>query len=388
MKHTASGILACGLAVAMLAGCGAEKSKNPTSPSIAGPIAGVNITAPKPLEPQGVPVKTTEQPVTLLIENASTNGERALSYVFEIATDGEFRQKVFNREGVEPGGNGRTSLRLPDALAPDRTYYWRARALDGANTGPYSAAASFTVYTPVDLGVPQPISPVGGVRTNSERPEFKTRNASRSGPVGAIAYTFQISENEPFTAIVAVVTVPEQATETKFRLAQELTYDKRYFWRVRAYDPNTTGAWSPTQTFLTPTAPEPPPPPDPPPPDPPPPGGWPTNGPDVVRWAESHYPDRLRGGVSLDVRKANMAYVRDRMIEAGICGGMDLAWNLKRGGPEISIDFLDYKKNGVWIGVDIGFDYDNTSVPLRLTWGEAGTDYVYPKTYQPRPGCQ
>ena len=38
-------------AVVCLAGCEAAKSANPTAASVAGPIAGVNITAPKPLEP-------------------------------------------------------------------------------------------------------------------------------------------------------------------------------------------------------------------------------------------------------------------------------------------------------------------------------------------------
>ena len=32
-------------------GCEANKSRNPLSPTVAGPIAGVTITAPKPLEP-------------------------------------------------------------------------------------------------------------------------------------------------------------------------------------------------------------------------------------------------------------------------------------------------------------------------------------------------
>ena len=29
-----------------------------------------------------------------------------------------------------------------------------------------------------------------------------------------------------------------------------------------------------------------------------------------------------------------MEFLRNRMIEAGICGGLDLGWNLKRGGPD------------------------------------------------------
>ncbi len=134
----------------LVASCvGAEKSSNPLSPSVAGPIPGVNITPPSPVEPRdGVKIAVDQQPVTLLLANAATNGERPLSYVFEVATDTGFTNKVFTREGVKPG-EGRTALRLPDPLASGRTYYWRAQAVDGANSSPVSALAFFTIFTPI-----------------------------------------------------------------------------------------------------------------------------------------------------------------------------------------------------------------------------------------------
>jgi hypothetical protein len=64
-----------------------------------------------------------------------------------------------------------------------------------------------------------------------------------------------------------------------------------------------------------------------------------------------------------------MEFLRDRVIEAGRCGGLDLAWNLKRGGPEISIDFIAERAGGAVHGHDIAFDYDNTSTQLVLYWG-------------------
>jgi hypothetical protein len=39
------------VAIVCVAGCETAKSANPTAPSVAGPIPGVNITAPRPLEP-------------------------------------------------------------------------------------------------------------------------------------------------------------------------------------------------------------------------------------------------------------------------------------------------------------------------------------------------
>src|SRR5580765_8411880 len=113
--------------------CAASKSANPLSPTVAGPIPGVAITAPRPIEPNSTKVAVDKQPVTLLLENAVTSGPRPLSYMFEVAADVEFANKVFVREGIAPGEGGRTTLRLPDPLAAGRTYYWRGRAGDGAN---------------------------------------------------------------------------------------------------------------------------------------------------------------------------------------------------------------------------------------------------------------
>ena len=57
-------VLVVGLALA--GACSAEKSANPLSPAVAGPIAGVDISAPRLMQPgAGVTVKDTEQPIKL-----------------------------------------------------------------------------------------------------------------------------------------------------------------------------------------------------------------------------------------------------------------------------------------------------------------------------------
>src|SRR5687767_12037397 len=86
---------------ALTGGCAAEKSENPLSPSVAGPIPGVNITAPRLLEPaQGFKFKESQQPIKLVIENSNTNGVRPVTYIFEVAADAGFATKVFARSGV------------------------------------------------------------------------------------------------------------------------------------------------------------------------------------------------------------------------------------------------------------------------------------------------
>jgi hypothetical protein len=93
-------------------------------------------------------------------------------------------------------------------------------------------------------------------------------------------------------------------------------------------------------------------------------------------------------GISLGEREDNMAFLRDRVIETGICGGMDLAWNLKRGVGPHSIDALAWRlPSGFVEVVDIGAAFDDTSIPLQLVWGIVEGPPGY-DGYSPRPNCQ
>jgi len=246
----------------LVTGCEVAKSADPLSPSVAGPIPGVAITQPKALEPlAATKIAVDKQPVTLLIENASSNGPRPLHYVFEVATDANFTNKVFMRDSVTPGDGGRTSLRLPDPLATGRTYYWRSRAEDGANTGPYTNSTYFDVFTPIIIEAPGLIEPAPNSIVSSLQPRLFFAAPSRSGPVGQIVYTIELSLNFEFTNRVGVWQLEERGASTRFDVPVELKYNTVYYWRVRASDSTTTGPLSNVLAFAT--IPEPPPPPPP-----------------------------------------------------------------------------------------------------------------------------
>jgi hypothetical protein len=354
----------CGLLLLVLAGCQTTKSSTPTAPTVAGPIAGVTISAPVLLEPaSGFKFKESEQPIKLVVQNATTNGVRPLTYSFEVAADSGFAGKVFSRAGIAPG-DGKTSVVI-DRLEIGKTYYWRAWAEDGANTGD-KASAGFEIFPKATVGPPSPASPVNNEMVGSVTPTIVARNASTAGPVGFLAYEFQVSSDQAFGHLIAAGVVNEGSGQTTFN-SSPLGSAATYYWRVRAGDSETKSGWSAVQAFRTPTI-------APPPPPPPPPGTGggscaSKDGNAIIRCITAKYPDRLVAGVSLGTRQANMSFLRDRVIEAGRCGGLDLAWNLKRGGPEISIDFISEKVNGQVVGHDIAFDYDNTSTPLQLYWG-------------------
>ncbi len=239
-------------AVLTLVGCEAAKSANPTAPSIAGPIPGVAITAPKPLEPgAGTTLTFGAEPPTLLIENAGSSGVRALWLQVEVGTDAGFQQVVHSADRLTPGEGGRTAYRLPEPLGAGFTYYWRSRAQDGANTGPYSDVSSFSVVPPVVIDPPAPTAPSGTLSTN--RPDFRVTNGAISGTTGVV-YRFEVSTAADMSSLTAVVTAALGNGTTTMTLG-ELPYNTTFYWRVYGSDGATQSAYSSVMSFRTPAPP-------------------------------------------------------------------------------------------------------------------------------------
>jgi hypothetical protein len=238
-----------------LVACAAQKSENPLGPSVAGPIAGVDISAPQLLEPaQGFKFKENQQPIKLVIQNSITTGVRPVSYIFEVASDPDFNNKVFARNGV-PQGDGRTSVQI-DALELGRPYYWRARADDGANSSSF-ATRGFEVLPRAVLTVPTAASPVNNAAVADRRPTLRINNSSRNSAVGDVSYFFVVAKDQAFTQIAATGIVGEGGV-TQWTVDRDLDYAWTHYWRVRGTDGEITTDWSPTAAFKTPAAPAPP----------------------------------------------------------------------------------------------------------------------------------
>lgn len=239
-------------AVGLAGGCERVKSATPLSPSIAGPIAGVEISQPAPVAPaEGARIATETQPVTLTVTNAQSNGQRPLSYLFEIAIDYNFTQKVFSQTGVAQG-EGRTSVQLPQNLQPERQYFWRVKAFDGANEGDYMAPINFTVFTPIVIGMPNPVSPNNGVTLANRAATLVIQNAAVSGPAGAILYQFEIATDSSMASRVVSAEVGAGSAQTSYT-SPELLASTTYFWRARAFDSGRAGDWTAVRSFVTPT---------------------------------------------------------------------------------------------------------------------------------------
>jgi hypothetical protein len=376
-------VLAVTAALALAAGCAREKSYTPLSPSVAGPQAGVTLTAPVPVQPgANQQIKDADQPIGLLVENAQSNSPRPFTMTVQIAADAAFATVLFTQTGIPPASEGRTLLRLPSRLQPGRAYFWRTRADDGANSSGWSDPVPFQVLQPIVIGRPEPLAPIGNAVTSSMAPQLRVRNGQVSGPVGQIGYFFQLSQSQAFAGLVTEGWADPGSGETTFNLPV-LAAQTTFYWRSRISDGTNSGEWSRTESFRTP-APAPAPSPSPTPGN----GGScaSSNGPTIINCIAAKYPDRLAAGVSSSQRLSNMEFLRDRIIEAGICGGLDLAWNKKRGTGPHSIDAIAWRTSGGDEVVDVGAAYDDTSRPLRLIWQIVGGPPGYDP--YPKPNCQ
>jgi hypothetical protein len=238
------------LALVASAACvGQSKSANPLSPTIAGPIPGVGITAPTIIAPAiDALVNTNTQPITLQVANAQTTGVRPLSYRFEVATDPSFSNTVFARDGVPNDASGRTAATLPGPLSPERKYYWHARAEDGANSSEFSATAAFSVFTPIVFGAPTLLYPVKDEVAEGAQPRLLIANAPRSGPVTSVYYYIELASSASFSPVSGAYYVPESGNPTELRVPVSLAAGQ-YFWRARATDLSNSGVFSEAQAF-------------------------------------------------------------------------------------------------------------------------------------------
>jgi hypothetical protein len=93
--------------------CDLNKSESPLSPTVAGPIAGVDISAPLPVEPlHGTEVGITRlSSVTLVVQNAASTGQRPIAtYSYEVSRDAAMQNVIFSKSDVAEGSGGRTSV--------------------------------------------------------------------------------------------------------------------------------------------------------------------------------------------------------------------------------------------------------------------------------------
>ena len=202
---------------------------------------------------------------------------------------------------------------------------------------------------------PTPMSPAAGAEIDDD-PVFQVGNSrGRFAAVAGLEYRFEV-QTDGGQFIVNSPKVAPGDSSTSWKITTFLD-EGTFRYRARAERGTNYGPWSDWVSFKM-TAP----------PSLLPPGPYPSNPEEIVRFVQASYPDHGKARVSLAKRKADMAFLRDRIIEIGLCTGHVMGRNLKRGGPTHSFDFLAWKHSGKTWGVDIAGGYDDTKDRLRLSW--------------------
>jgi hypothetical protein len=131
---------------ASAAACGDDDSPtNPTPPA-------ASITAPALASPADDAQLDTLRP-TLTVRNATSDQSGTRVYEFQISDNTNFTATsssnvpgfaaTVSKNGVPEGSGGTTSFTPDQDLQPTTLFYWRARAVQGASTGPWSPTAKF-----------------------------------------------------------------------------------------------------------------------------------------------------------------------------------------------------------------------------------------------------
>jgi hypothetical protein len=220
---------------------------------------------------------------------------------------------------------------------------------------------------------PGAVSPQNGEEVKSSAPVFTVNNAhTRFGVPAALEYRFEVyTESGQF--VVNSVRVAGGDGATSWEIPRGLDQGT-YKWHARAEMGSSLGPWSEFSTFKI-TAP----------PSLLPNGPYPRDPVAIVNFVGASYPEKLKARVSLQERKDNMAFLRDRIIEVALCTGQVMGRNLKRGGPEFSFDFLAWKTGGKTWGVDLASGYDATDKPLRLHWAPHAPRAFFAALPNPQP---
>lgn len=224
-------------------------------------------------------------------------------------------------------------------------------------------------------------SPINTVQLDTLSPLFTLNNSSaRFGPTPALVYRFEVS-----TPAGEVVRSSGQIAAgpgtTKWQLPVDLILDNNYRWRARAELGTAVGPWSAYGTFrsldyrgLNPRPID---------------GKWPTTPSGFIDYMNQHWDEYMDVTALTATRLEHMEFLRDRLIELGICGGYDLAWNRKRGdfNAARSHDAVAWRKpNGFVEVVDIASAFDDKTIPLQMNWSIVNGPPGYER-YTNHPGC-
>lgn len=190
---------------------------------------------------------TTFNPV-LTINNSSDADHDILSYVFEIAAVNTFTGATKQSSPPVAEGVGSTNW-TPAALTDNTTWYWRAKANDGATDGPWSATGSFFVNSSNSApATPTVQDPINNRRVTSTVPQLELNDAVDVDH-DPLTYEFAVFSDASLNPSAQVAGATDQ--EKGWRVDPPLVNLNTYYWTARAKDShNYYSPWTQAQSFF------------------------------------------------------------------------------------------------------------------------------------------
>ncbi len=218
----------------------------------------VNTANDAPTAPSIISPSDSSEITTLYTDVAASNStdpdNDTLTYIFEIDTVMTFDSPDLIISGNIPEGQGTTSW-YTDGLNDNTYYYIRAKASDGLAESPWSEVINFFVNTANDApATPVLANPSDGGAVNVFTPTLSVHNSSDIDG-DALTYEFEIYEDAEMVNLVSEITgVEETGQITSWTVPVNLTENKTYYWRARAYDGELYSGWMPLASFMVNTA--------------------------------------------------------------------------------------------------------------------------------------
>ncbi len=203
----------------------------PTIPALSSPAAGAQVS----------------RTPSLVVTNSTDAEGNTITYEFQVATSSAFTTIVAQVTGIAQG-TGTTSWTVTPILNSGTTYYWRARAYDGALYSGYAAYRSMAVAPNTAPGAPLPQSPTNGSRVIDFTPDLVVGNATdANGDV--LTYQFYLYNANTTTLLAQSPMTTQGAGTTSWTSTYTLVAKTGYTWRSRSYDGQTWSSYSATRSF-------------------------------------------------------------------------------------------------------------------------------------------
>lgn len=195
---------------------------------------------------------------TLTVRNAFDPQTDPLTYHYQVYADEALTDLVAEVPAVAEGEET-TSWTVDVDLADSQTYWWRARASDGAESGPFMETAWFRVIIVNDApSVPEIVAPANGADLWGPDATLTWYRSVDPNPGDTVTYDVTIDNDPAFgspeiddTGITDEGTLLAAATPTvTITLGdldgfENLVAGRRYYWRLRAVDQSgLASAWT------------------------------------------------------------------------------------------------------------------------------------------------